>query len=160
MYNQKIIFYILTLFVILGGGILDNKYFNLSNWLITLTLISPLLILKTKVHTATHYLNKEYNYEEIIDLLTNKANLNKKQIKKYVRKIDILNDIDEDGEDIIVDNFSKFTKETKSEKEVKLILKKIDVNYLRNNLKLLELDFDLNKILNIRNRILNDLKND
>ena len=31
MYNNQIVFYLLTLFVIFGGGILDNKYINISN---------------------------------------------------------------------------------------------------------------------------------
>ena len=49
MYNNQVVFYLLTLFVIFGGGILDTKYINISNICLNLALLAPLFILKAKV---------------------------------------------------------------------------------------------------------------
>ena len=136
MYNPEIIFILLSLFVILGGGLIDTNYISISNICMNLVLLSPLLILKAKVHKTTNFLNKNYKLDELTYMLKNQGNLSDRDIRKYVRRIDIINDIDDDGIDIAVENLTQLAKDTNNQKEFLQILRRIDSKKIKNNLEL------------------------
>lgn len=158
MYNHQVVFYLLTLFVIFGGGILDTRYLNVSNICLNLALLAPLFILKAKVEGLSYYLNKKYELDELKYVLKNNANLSDSEIRKYIRKIDIINDIDEDGIDIAVDQLTNFAKESYSVKELKMILKRIDKDNMKNTFRLFDLDINSDKIEEIIQRTIVNLK--
>jgi hypothetical protein len=158
MIEYNVVFYLLVLFVVLGGGILDTRYLNVSNIVFNIALLTPFLILKFKIEGASYYINKNYNINELKDLLHTRGNLSESEINKYVRKIDILNDIDEDGVDMVVENITDLAKKSYSQKEIQLILKRVDVNNFVKSLGLFNLEVDPYKINTIINRTLDNLK--
>jgi len=159
MIDYNVIFYLLILFVIFGGGILDTKYLNISNIVINIALLAPFFILKVKIEAASYYLNKEYKFDELKNILQTRGNLSELEIRKYVRKIDILNDIDEDGVDMVIENITNLATESYSQKEIKLILNRIDINNFVKSLSLFNLEIDPDKINTIINGTLDNLKN-
>ena len=159
MYNHQIVFYLLTLFVIFGGGILDTKYLSVSNICVNLALLAPLFILKAKVEGLSYYLNKKYELDELKYVLKNNANLSDSEISKYIRKIDIINDIDEDGIDMAVDQLTNFAKDSYSTKELTMILKRVDRDNMKNTFQLFDLNINSDKIEEIINRTIVNLKN-
>ena len=159
MDNHKIIFYLLTSFIVFGGGVFENKLFNLSNISFNLAMLIPFIILRYKVQKVSSMLNKKYQLDELKNLLKSDGNLSERDINKYVRKLDLINDIDEDGIDIVVNNLTKLATESKSERELTMILKRIDIKNLKNNFNLFDLDVDSSKFSTIINKTLSNLNN-
>jgi hypothetical protein len=157
MENHKIIFYLLTSFIVFGGGIFENKLFNLSNISFNLAMLIPFILLRYKVQKVSSMLNKKYQLDELKNLLKSDGNLSDREIKKYVKKIDLINDIDEDGIDMVVDNLTKLACESNSERELTMILKRININNLKKNFNLFDLDIDNLKFSTIINKTLNNL---
>ena len=60
MQDYKIIFYLLTSFIVFGGNLFDTKNFSVSGLFFNLALLIPFIIMKVKVETASYYLNKQY----------------------------------------------------------------------------------------------------
>jgi len=124
-----------------------------------LALLSPFLIMRSRVHIISQYLNKSYELDELKNLLINNGNISEKELKKYIRRIDIINDIDEDGIDMTIDNILEFTKINNMKKEVIMICNRINSSTIQESLNLFDLDIDNEKILRIIKGVLNNLKN-
>ena len=159
MQDYKIVFYLLTSFIVFGGNIFDTKNFSLSGFCFNMALLIPFIILKVKVETASYYLNKKYELDDLTNLLKNNGNLSDREIQKNIRRIDIINDIDEDGVEMVVNKLTNLAIDSGSKKEMELILKRINVEYMKDNFKLFDLDIDKDKFKTIIETTLNNINN-
>lgn len=159
MEDYKLIFYLLTAFIVFGCNIFDNNKLNISGICFNLALLVPFIMLKIKVETASYYLNKEYQLESLTNILKTNGNLSEKEIKRYVRRIDILNDIDDDGIDMVVNQFVDFANNSGSKREIELIFKRVNIDNLKNNFKLFNLNIDKKKFEVIKNDVLKQIIN-
>jgi hypothetical protein len=159
MQDYKIIFYLLTSFIVFGGNLFDRDNFSLSGLCFNLALLIPFIIMKVKIEAASYYLNKQYELDDLKNMLKNNGNLTEKELRKYVKKIDLINDIDEDGVDMVINQLTQFATESGSKRELELILKRINVDYMKNNFELFDLDIDKNKFKTIINETLKNITN-
>ena len=159
MQDYKIIFYLLTSFIVFGGNLFDRDNFSLSGLCFNLALLIPFIIMKVKVEAASYYLNKQYELDDLKNMLKNNGHLTDKEIRKYVKKIDLINDIDEDGVDMVINQLTQFAADSGSKRELELILKRINVDYMKNNFQLFDLDIDKNKFKTIINETLKNITN-
>lgn len=159
MQDYKIIFYLLTSFIVFGGNLFDRDNFSLSGLCFNLALLIPFIIMKVKIEAASYYLNKQYELDDLKNMLKNNGNLTEKELRKYVKKIDLINDIDEDGVDMVINQLTQFAAESGSQRELELILKRINVDYMKNNFELFDLDIDKNKFKTIIKETLKNISN-
>lgn len=159
MQDYEIIFYLLTSFIVFGSNLFENKNFNFSGLCFNLVLLIPFIILKIKVETFSYYLNKNYEVESLKNMLKSNINLSDREIKKYIRKIDLINDIDEDGIDMVINYLTELGTKTGANRELELILKRINVDYMKNNFELFDLKIDKAKFNKIINETLKNITN-
>lgn len=135
----------------------DATYFDYQEFGTYLLFLIPLVVFKTKIFYLISLINKKYSQREIEDLLE-EHNIDQRTIRKTRRKINIIDDTDEDGINMASHYFYNFIKDNKAKRMIKPILSKINPSIISNTLSHLEMELNDNKIQQIINQVEGDLK--
>jgi len=112
----------------------------------------PFLASKVKSLATLYILNKNYSNDQLNNLLSNV--LSKKELKKAIRKINVMADIDEEGIEIM----SKYVEKNLTFKDILFynkIVNNINHNSYNNNSQKLNLDLTLNQIKKVFKNTIN-----
>ena len=129
----------------------ENKI-EYNNLLLYSLFSVPFIASKVKSLATLYLVNKNYSNEELNNLLSNV--ISKRDLKKAIRKINVMADIDEEGIEIM----SKYLSKSLTFKDILFynkILKNVNPKNYNNNCSKLDLDLTLNQIKNVFKNTIN-----